>query len=164
LATPRRQKYRFDAVRPVSAIRFLYRNQVVSGWGGPGRGTVHDLPGTEWRSYLNTGNHPEYPSGSSCFCAAHAQASRRFLGSDAFGWSVRVPARSSVIEPGVTPANDVILGPWNTFTDFDEACSTSRVLGGVHFVAATTASQQMCQPIGDLPFELVDRHIRGGVQ
>ena len=130
-----KEKVRHDAVRPVSAIRHLYRNRRITGWAGPGRGVVDDLPGVEWRSYLNTGNHPEYPSGSSCFCAAHAQASRRYLGSDAFGWSVPVLAGSSVIEPGVTPATDLTLGPWNTFTEFEDDCSRSRVWGGVHFVA-----------------------------
>jgi hypothetical protein len=155
------EKYRYDAVRPASAIRFLYDDRLISGWGGPGKGTVTDLPGSEWRSYLNTGNHPEYPSGSACFCAAHAQASRRYLGSDAFGWSVNVPAGSSVIEPGVTPANDITLGPWETFTEFEEDCQMSRLWGGVHFRSALTAGQQLCKPIGDLAFELVDRHIRG---
>ena len=154
------EKYRYDAVRPISAIRHLYRNHLVSGWGGPGRGTVNDLPGTEWRSYLNTGNHPEYPSGSGCFCAAHAQASRRYLGSDAFGWSVPAPAGSSVIEPGVTPATDITLGPWATFTEFEQVCGMSRVFGGVHFVDAVTAGANLCRPIGDLAFEFVNRHIR----
>ena len=34
------QKYRYDAVRPVTAIRFLYGDRSISGWGGQGRGTV----------------------------------------------------------------------------------------------------------------------------
>ena len=156
-----KEKVRHDAVRPASAIRHLYRNRRITGWAGPGRGVVDDLPGVEWRSYLNTGNHPEYPSGSSCFCAAHAQASRRYLGSDAFGWSVPVLAGSSVIEPGVTPATDLTLGPWNTFTEFEDDCSRSRVWGGVHFVAATTEGQKMCRPIGDLAFEFLQRHVQG---
>jgi hypothetical protein len=155
------EKYRYDTVRPVSAIRFLYGDRLISGWGGPGKGTVSDLPGSEWRSYLNTGNHPEYPSGSACFCAAHSQASRRYFRSDAFGWSVNVPAGSSAIEPGVTPATDITLGPWETFTEFEEDCQSSRLWGGVHFRAALTAGQQLCKPIGDLAFEFVDRHIRG---
>ena len=156
-----KEKVRYDAVRPTSAIRLLYKNRRIQGWAGPGRGVVDDLPGSEWRSYLNTGNHPEYPSGSSCFCAAHAQASRRFLGSDAFGWSVQVPAGSSVMEPGVTPATNLTLGPWNTFTEFEDDCSRSRVWGGVHFTAATTEGQEMCRPIGDLAFEFVQRHLQG---
>ena len=134
----------------------------MSGWGGPGKGTVR-LPGREWRSYLNTANHPEYPSGSACFCAAHAQASRRYLGSDSFGWSVPTPAGSSAIEPGVTPAQDIVLGPWVTFTEFEQVCSQSRVFGGVHFTAAIEEGQKLCRPIGDLAFEFVDGHIKGNV-
>jgi hypothetical protein len=159
-----KEKARFDAVRPVSAIRHLYRNRKITGWAGPGRGIVNDLPASEWRSYLNTGNHPEYPSGSSCFCAAYAQASRRYFGTDTFGWSVPVPAGSSVIEPGVTPATDITLGPWNTFTEFDNACSRSRVYGGVHFTPATTEGQALCRPVGDLAFEFLQRHINGTAQ
>jgi hypothetical protein len=155
------EKYRYDTVRPITAIRYLYSGETISGWGGPSRGVVNDLPGREWRSYLNTANHPEYPSGSACFCAAHAQASRRFLGSDAMGWSVAVPARSSVIEPGVTPSSDIVLGPWATFTEFENECATSRLWGGVHFKASLTAGQQLCRPIGDLAFEFVDGHLRG---
>ncbi|HEX7280874.1 MAG TPA: hypothetical protein VF239_02380 [Vicinamibacterales bacterium] len=122
------------------------------------------MPATEWRSYLNTGNHPEYPSGSSCFCAAYAQASRRYFGTDTFGWAVPVPAGSSVIEPGVTPATDITLGPWATFTEFENECSRSRVWGGVHFTAATVEGQAMCRPAGDLAFEFLQRHIQGTAQ
>ena len=156
-----KEKSRYDAVRPTSAIRHLYRNRRITGWAGPGRGIVDDLPASEWRSYLNTGNHPEYPSGSSCFCAAYAQASRRYFGTDTFGWSVPVPAGSSVIEPGVTPATNITLGPWNTFTEFENECSRSRVYGGVHFSAATVEGQALCRPIGDLAFEFLQKHILG---
>jgi hypothetical protein len=156
-------KYRYDAVRPVTAIRYLYGDTLITGWGGPGRGTVTDLPGGEWRSYLSTANHPEYPSGSSCFCAAHAQASRRYLGSDAMGWSVTAAAGSSTIEPGTTPATDIVLGPWATFTEFEQDCGMSRVWGGVHFVPAIVESRQMCRPIGDAAFEFLQRHLTGKI-
>jgi hypothetical protein len=155
------EKYRFDAVRPVTAIHWLYGDQQVTGWAGPGGGVVGDLPGSEWRSYLNTGNHPEYPSGSACFCAAHAQASRRYLGSNNFGWAVPAPAGSSVVEPGVTPASDITLGPWPTFDDFERECGLSRVWGGVHFRPSLDASQQMCRPIGDRAYEFLKRHLDG---
>jgi multisubunit Na+/H+ antiporter MnhB subunit len=104
------EKVRYDAVRPFSAIRHLYRNQQVTAWGGPGKGTVNDIPASEWRSYLNTADHPEYPSGSASFCGAHAQASRRFLGSDNLGWNVPIAKGSSIVEPGVTPATDGLSG------------------------------------------------------
>ena len=157
------EKYRHDAVRPFSAIRYLYGNRRVSAWGGPGQGTVQ-LPASEWRSYLNTADHPEYPSGSACFCAAHSQASRRFLGSDDFGFSVPIPKGSSSIEPGITPSADIVLGPWNTFTEFEEACSVSRLWGGVHFASSLQAGQDVCRPVGDVAYEFLQRHINGNAR
>ncbi len=154
------EKYRHDAVRPFSAIRFLYGDSRITAWGGPGKGTVNDITGKEWRSYLPTADHPEYPSGSACFCAAHAQASRRYLGSDALGWQVRAPQGSSVIEPGVTPAKDITLS-FDTWTSFENECALSRVHGGVHFRAAVQAGAKLCKPMGDLAFEFVDSHIKG---
>jgi len=43
------QKAKWDAVRPFSAIRYLYGDRPVTAWGGPGQGTVNDLPASEWR-------------------------------------------------------------------------------------------------------------------
>jgi hypothetical protein len=155
------EKARHDAVRPFSAIRYLYGNSPVTAWGGPGRGTVTNLPASQWRSYLNTADHPEYPSASACFCAAHAQAARRYYGSDLLGWSVPAPQGSSVVEPGVTPKTDIVLGPWATWTAFEQECGTSRLWGGVHFAAAITAGQDLCRPIGDLEYEFLADHIAG---
>jgi hypothetical protein len=45
------EKVRYDAVRPASAIRYLYGDGLVTAWGGPGRGTVN-LPATQWTRYL----------------------------------------------------------------------------------------------------------------
>lgn len=155
------EKARHDAVRPASAARYLYGNGMVTAWGGPGRGTVN-LPANQWSGYLNVADHPEYPSGSSCFCAAHAQASRRFLGSDALGWTVPYPRGSSRVEPGVTPANDTAL-TFETWTKFETVCGDSRVWGGVHFQAAIEASKPMCTRIGDGAYRFVSRHIAGQV-
>ena len=155
-----RAKYRYDAVRPFSAIRHIYGDRRVTAWGGPGQGTVR-IRASEWRSYLNTGDHPEYPSGSACFCAAHAQASRRFLGSDEFGFAVSVPKGSSSIEPGITPAQDLQLGPWRTFTEFEEVCAMSRVWAGVHFPASLSAGQETCRPIGDVAYDFLRQHVAG---
>ena len=72
-----------------------------------------------------------------------------------------MPAGSPVVESGVTPATDITLGPWATFSDFERDCGLSRFWGGVHFLSALSAGQQLCRPIGDPAFEFVDRHIRG---
>ncbi|MBA2454044.1 MAG: vanadium-dependent haloperoxidase [Chloroflexia bacterium] len=154
-------KHRYDAVRPASAIRFLCGDDPVTAWGGPGMGAVHDLPASQWRSYLQTADHPEYPSGSTALCAAHGEASRLYLGTDALGWSVPLAAGSSRIEPGVTPATDMELGPWETWTDFVRECGLSRVWGGVHFMAAVTEGEKLGTPIGRGAYEFLMRHIDG---
>ncbi|WP_373501542.1 vanadium-dependent haloperoxidase [Desulfococcus sp.] len=154
------EKYRYDAVRPFSAIRYLYGNRPVTAWGGPGKGAVNDLPASEWRSYLNTADHPEYPSGSASFCAAHAQASRRFLGSDNLGWVVPRSKGSSVIEPGITPAGDIEL-EFDTWSTFEEECGLSRLRGGVHFMASIPAGQNLGRTIGDLAYAFITSHING---
>jgi hypothetical protein len=158
-----KEKVRHDAVRPVSAIRHVYGNRPVTAWGGPGRGTVNDLPANEWRSYLNTADHPEYPSGSATFCAAHSQATRRFFDSDDFGWSVPVAAGSSLIEPGTTPAVDIVLGPWPTWTDFDKECGITRLWAGVHFMPSIVAGDSIGREIGNRAYDFLQAHLAGTV-
>ena len=154
-----KEKARHDAVRPFTAINHLYGNSLVWAWGGAGVGTVN-LPGKQWASYLGVADHPEYPSGSSCFCAAHAQASRRFLGSDALGWTVPYAKGSSRVEPGVTPAADTALN-FETWTKFENECGQSRLWGGVHFQAAIDASKPMCKRIGNRAHRYVSNLIAG---
>jgi hypothetical protein len=153
------EKARFDAVRPFSAIEYLYDDALVSAWGGVGRGT-QNLPANQWTSYLDVADHPEYPSASACFCAAHAQASRRFLGSDALGWTVNYQRGSSRVEPGVTPAADTALS-FETWTKFEDTCGQSRFWAGVHFRASIEASQPLCRRIGNRAYRFVSRHING---
>jgi len=156
------QKTKYNAVRPVSAIRHVYGNGVVTSWGGPGRGTVHDMPAGEWKSYLNTGNHPEYPSGSTGLGSAEAQAARRFFGSDALGLTISVPAGWTLVEPGITPAKPLTLH-WATWTEFAKDCAMSRVWGGVHFLTTVERSIGFGKQFGDLAYDFVQRHIKGEV-
>jgi len=117
------------------------------------------LPDATWLP-LVTGNHPEYPSGSAGFCAAHAQAARRYIGTDGIDFTFRFPPGSSRIEPGMTPATEVVLN-WPTWTDFVRDCGLSRLWGGVHFMPAINASWTIGDQIGNRAYEYVERHING---
>ena len=55
------EKHRHDAVRPITAVAYVYGDRPVTAWGGPGNGTVSDLPGNQWRSYLNSADPPSTP-------------------------------------------------------------------------------------------------------
>ena len=66
-------------------------------------------------------------------------------------------------EYGITPVSDIVLGPWETWTEFEEECGISRLWGGVHFRASIPAGRDLCRPIGDLAYEFVQDHIAGNV-
>jgi hypothetical protein len=128
-------KCAFNSVRPITAVRSLFEGRKVHAWGGPGRGTEL-ISGEEWLPYQTTTfptpPFPEYTSGHSTFSAAGAEILRLFTGSDRFGASVRVAAGSSRIEPGLTPARDVLLS-WPTFSSAAGQAGVSRRYGGIHF-------------------------------
>ena len=56
---------KFDAIRPISAIRYTYGDNPITAWLGPGKGTGATT-GNGYRSYLRTMQHADYPSGSGC--------------------------------------------------------------------------------------------------
>lgn len=153
------EKRRYDAVRPFSAIQYIYGSQPVTAWGGPGKGT-QTIAAHEWKSYLEEADHPEYPSASTCFCSAHAQSARQYLGSDILNWSIPRSAGSSRVEPGLTPASDTSLD-FPTWTSLEENCGQSRVWAGVHFQAAVDEGRRICGVFGDKAHGYLQKLIDG---
>ena len=131
-------KRAFDSVRPITAIRYLFRGRKVRAWGGPYRGTQL-INGEDWFPYqartFPTPPFPEYSSGHSTFSAAGAEILRLFTGSESFGASVTFPAGSSKFEAGAVPAHDVTLS-WATFKEAADQAGMSRRYGGIHFEQA----------------------------
>lgn len=154
------EKTRYDSVRPYTAIPYIYGDSPVRAWGGVGKGTVTDLPASQWRQYLNVADHPEYPSGSGIFCAALAQSGRRFMGTDVLNFRSTYNAGTSDIEPGITPASTITLN-YPTWTAWETSCYQARVDGGVHFPASVEAAPGIGHPIADLAYDFVQRHIAG---
>ncbi|WBB61872.1 hypothetical protein O7599_04790 [Streptomyces sp. WMMC500] len=157
------QKRRYDAVRPISAVRHVYGRSKITAWGGPGRGTVTDLPANEWVGYLPVGDHPEYPSGSTTMCAAGSQAMRRYCDSEEVNWTLEFKAHKSLTEPGIVPARDLKVH-FTTWSELNKACAESRVWGGVHFRETVERSMVFGEQFGDLAHEHVQRHITGNVK
>jgi hypothetical protein len=128
-------KCAFASVRPITAVRYLFRGQPITAWAGPGRGTA-TIDGAEWLPYqptfFPTPPFPEYSSGHSNFSAAGAEILRKFTRSDAFGGSVTISAGSSKVEPGRVPASDVTHS-WASFSEAADEAGISRRYGGIHF-------------------------------
>jgi hypothetical protein len=128
-------KRHWDSVRPITAIRFLFAGMPIRAWGGPGAGTII-INGSIWAPYQIPGQptppFPEFTSGHSTYSAAAAEVLRQFTGSDAFGYSVVIPAGASPTEPGIVPAQDLPL-EFPTFTEAAASAGWSRRWGGIHF-------------------------------
>ena len=158
------EKTRYDAVRPETAIQHIYGDQLVPTYDDKNPDTPEMIPASQWKPYLDTGNHPEYPSGTACFCAAEAQALRNYLGSNGtlndviplvngkLGFSGILHAKSSVHERGITPANPVNV-TYATWTEFVNECGESRIWSGVHFRPAVDSAVELCTGVGDIAYE-----------
>jgi hypothetical protein len=144
-------KRAYDSVRPVTAISLLYRGKKIRSWGGPGKGTV-EMDGAQWIPYqlatFPTPPFPDYVSGHSAYSAAAARILTLWTGSERFGESATLPAGSSKIEPGVTPAQPVTL-KWKTFEEAAEEAGVSRRYGGIHFARADFAGRQLGRLVAD---------------
>jgi hypothetical protein len=153
----------FDSVRPITAIRYLFRGQPVRAWGGPYRGT-RSMDGAAWLPYqaltFPTPPFPEYSSGHSTFSAAGAQILRLFTGSDRFGGSVTFPAGSSKFEAGAVPASDLTLR-WATFSDAANQAGLSRRYGGIHFEQGDMDGRAAGRQVAQLAWARAQRYISG---
>ena len=142
----------YDYVRPVTAIRHLFRGKRVQAWGGPGLGTQSIL-GESWRPF-QADNFPtppfaEFTSGHSAFSMAAAVVLRRFTGSDVFG--------ASYTQPGplrAEPSEQVggIVMSWPTFTAAAQEAGESRLYGGIHFYEGHVVGLDLGRRCGDAAY------------
>jgi hypothetical protein len=148
-------KYRWDFVRPITAIRSRYKGKQVTSWLGPYRG-YGQVPGEQWIPYQSpnvvTPPFPEYVSGHSTFSSAASAILAQFTGSDSFGASVTIEAGTSLFEPRTdtqvgTPATDITLS-WPTLTAAAKDAGLSRRLGGIHFQDGDEHGYNLGQRVG----------------
>jgi hypothetical protein len=148
-------KYRWDFVRPITAIRSRYKGKQVTSWLGPYRG-YGQVPGEKWIPYqapnVVTPPFPEYVSGHSTFSSAAAAILAKFTGSDSFGAGVTIEVGTSLFEPRTdtqvgTPATNILL-TWPTLTAAAKDAGLSRRLGGIHFQDGDEHGYNLGQRVG----------------
>jgi uncharacterized protein DUF6851/vanadium-dependent haloperoxidase-like protein len=133
-------KCTWDSIRPISAVRWLRKGQIIQAWGGPYKGPSY-IKGEDWIPYRPP-NDPappfaEYASGHSTFSGAAAEVLTGFTGRGNFELTVTIPAGSSRVEPRTdthpgVPAKPITL-KWTNFRYAAEQAGLSRQYGGVHF-------------------------------
>jgi hypothetical protein len=156
-------KRQWNSVRPITAVRWLKKGQLVQAWGGPFQGTK-TIRGEDWLPYQRanfvTPSFPEYLSGHSTFSAAAAALLKAATGSDTFGMSVTIPAGSSRVEPGTVPAKPVTLS-WKSFYEAADQAGISREYGGIHFNDGDFEARQAGEDVGLLVWSKAKTYFNG---
>jgi hypothetical protein len=148
-------KRQWNSVRPITAVRWLKKGQLIQAWAGPYQGTK-TIRGEDWVPYQRanfvTPSFPEYLSGHSTFSAAAALLLKSAIGSDTFGMSVTIPAGSSTIEPRTDTQPGVPVAPvtlsWKSFTAAADQAGISREYGGIHFNDGDFEARQAGEDVG----------------
>ncbi len=141
----------YDSVRPITAIRELFKGQEIVAWGGPYSGTQTIL-GEKWKPYQTdcfvTPAFAEFVSGHSAFSAAAAVILRAYTGSDEFGAYELYRAGTSPVEFNYSPSRSVLL-KWDTFTQAADEAGLSRRYGGIHFVQGDVQGRDVGKRAGE---------------
>ena len=153
----------WDFWRPITAIRTQYAGKMINSWKGPNKG-YGLVPAAQWIPYqaLNvvTPAFPEYTSGHSTFSGAARVAILAFTGSDTFQAQVTIPKGSSLIEPGTTPAKDVVLS-WRDMLDASEQAGMSRRYGGIHFYSGDKHGRANGASVGYWVYDKATKYFSG---
>ena len=161
-------KLQWNSVRPITAVRWLKKGQLIQAWGGPYQGTKM-IRGEDWLPYQRanfvTPSFPEYLSGHSTFSAAAAMLLKIATGSDTFGMAVTIPAGSSTVEPRTdtqpgVPAAPVTLS-WKSFTAAADQAGISREYGGIHFNDGDFEARQAGEDVGLLVWSKAKTYFNG---
>ena len=121
------------------------------------------IPGDQFQSYIPTPPFAEYTSGHSAFSATSATVLRLTTGSPYFGATYVFRASASSIEPGVTPAQYVVLS-WPTFDHAADEAGISRRYGGIHFRQSDLESRELGRRIGLLVWQRANALFAGDGQ
>jgi membrane-associated phospholipid phosphatase len=155
-------KHKYDSVRPITAIRYLYQGQTIRAWGGPGR-PIENIPGEKWIPY-NPGSNltppfQSYISGHSTFSSASATVLRLFTDSDTFGYSTDIPPNFGRVEPGI-PATTTTIS-FATFSEAAQQAGLSRLYGGIHFIDDNTRGQELGALVGQQAWNKAQTYFNG---
>ena len=158
-------KLYYNSVRPITAIHYLFNRKQVKAWAGPYKGT-RLIQGQNWLPYqaptLVTPAFPEHVSGHSVFSASGATILKRFTGSDTFGFSHTVKAKTSLLEPGLVPARDITLS-YPTFSGAADEAGLSRRYGGIHFERGDLTGRAMGLRVAHQAWDKALAYIHGTV-
>jgi len=164
-------KRAYDLIRPASAIRHIYFDQMIEAWGGPNQGTQTIL-GQDWQPYqaatFVTPAFQEYVSGHSTFSRASREVLKASSGSDRLydgqtrlgedfdgdgvedllGQHIALPGSNTFED---SPSSTVVLR-WPTMLDAAIEAGMSRRFGGIHIQDGDLRARDLGKKVGLIAF------------
>ena len=150
-------KYRWDFVRPITAIRSRYKGKLVTSWLGPPTRAMGRSPGSMDPVSVAQCGHPAVPRVR--VRAQHLQFGRRGHPGpvhrqrqlrrqrDHRGGTSLFEPKNDAHPTGYTPAHDITLS-WPTLTAAAKDAGLSRRLGGIHFQDGDEHGYNLGQRVG----------------
>lgn len=151
----------YDYARPFALIHEYFKDKIIKGWGGPGKGMI-EIKGQQWIPYspetFVCPPFPSYVSGHSTVSGACAEVLKLFTGNDFFGEEVkRIPG--SMTEPDHV-GTEVTL-KFSTFSETANMAGFSRVLGGYHIQADNIEGLKLGRSVASIVWKKYQFYVDG---
>lgn len=151
----------YDYARPYALVHDYYQDQVITAWGGPGKGMV-EMKGSAWRPYspdiFLCPPFPSYTSGHSTISGTCGEALCLFTGDDYFGEEVElIPGSLTETDPANYGKPVTIKFP--TFTEAADMAGMSRVMGGYHIQADNVAGLELGRDVASETWKFYNKHL-----
>jgi len=177
-----REKVRHDLVRPTTVVQRWGEHLLPGAFDGV-RDSEHyrdpvgpglaDIRAADMHAFVRVMPHSEYPSGSSCICAAYREFTELYI-TGRFGEGAAVKdmlwgyhdgdgvdfgcAQMSILDPVRAGFLGCKHGGFG-IADMEHLareCGESRLWGGMHYTVSVPAGVELCQGLGTLGVERVD--------
>ena len=151
----------YDYARPFALIHEYFKDQIIKGWGGPGKGMI-EMKGQQWIPYspeiFVCPPFPSYVSGHSTVSGACAEVLKLFTGNDFFGEEIkRIPG--SMTEPDHVGTEVTLKFP--TFSETANMAGFSRVLGGYHIQADNIEGLKLGRSVASIVWKKYQFYVDG---
>merc|ERR1712194_388676 len=130
------EKVALDLVRPTTVIKHWDEDDLLTFGGNPRADGPVSIKARDFEAFVRVMPHGEFPSGSSCLCKAYQEFTDTYL--------------TDLYNRTVVNFSDKYGRDYEDLAELLNICGQSRIWGGMHYVEAVPAGEQICTGLGSL--------------